>query len=127
MFQHRKLPLELEEEPQQTKQGIRDSLQKARYRIWIEHSYFATFLRATKKIHWLRLLEMLYLTMTFKWEWMKVDIEILGSKATFFDPSGRNHPIEEGQGRIFKRWMRTGAPIARDQYSWLFLMLEEKA
>lgn len=30
---------------------------------------------------------------------MKVDIEILGSKATFFDPSGRNYPIEEVQGR----------------------------
>lgn len=50
---------------------------------------------------------------------MKVDIEILGSKATFIDPSGRNHPIEEGQGRIWKRWMRTGAQIARDQYRWM--------
>jgi hypothetical protein len=30
---------------------------------------------------------------------MKMDIEILGSKATFFDPVGRDHPIEDGQGR----------------------------
>lgn len=100
--------------------GIHSNRKKPRYRIWIEHSYFATFLRATKKIHWFRLLEMLYLTMTFKWG-VNEDIEILGSKATatFFDPSGRNHPLEEGQGRIFKRWMRTGGPIARDQYRWM--------
>jgi hypothetical protein len=30
---------------------------------------------------------------------MKVDIKIIVSKATFFNPLGRNHPIEEGQGR----------------------------
>lgn len=48
MFQ---LPLELEEEPQQTKQGIHSNRRKPRYRIWIEYSYFATFLRATKKIN----------------------------------------------------------------------------
>lgn len=62
---------------------------------------------------------MLYLTIQWlsSGEWMKVNIEILGSKATFIDPSGRNHPIEEGQGRIWKRWMRTGAQIAREQYN----------
>lgn len=78
--------------------GIHSNRRKPRYRIWIEHSYFATFLRATNQINWLRLLEMLYLKIS-SGEWMKVDIEILGSKAKFVDPSGQNHPIEEGQGR----------------------------
>lgn len=103
--------------------GIHSNRRKPRYRIWIEHSYFATFLRATNQIHWLRLLEMLYLKMTFQWG---------VNESRYRNPSTSNAQkpnfsilqavitrLKRAKGGDKIWWVRTGAPIARDQYRWM--------